>query len=240
MSRAMLRDSAMGKDPAEGMGKIGADRCQPWRRGAARGRGALVVALLLALPLLCAGCTRIGVATTAVATVGTAATSERGLGSTIDDDRIWLEVNQAWLAEDAEMFQAVSLQVHEGRALLSGRVAHPDTRVDAVRIAWEVGGVREVINEIEIDRPTDFGDFLQDSWIVGELRNKILFDREVRSINYSIDSVAGTIYLMGIGQSEKEVQRVIDHARDVPYVRRVVSYVQLKNDPARQSAGNSP
>src|SRR3546814_13450934 len=78
-----------------------------------------------------------------------------------------------------------------------------------------------------------------DSGIVGELRNKILFDREVRSINYSIDSVAGTIYLMGIGQSEKEVQRVIDHARDVPYVRRVVSYVQLKNDPARQSAGNS-
>src|SRR3546814_11159630 len=65
-----------------------------------------------------------------------------------------------------------------------------------------------------------------DSWIVGELRNKILFDREVRSINYSIDSVAGTIYLMGIGQSEKEVLRVIDHARDVPYVRRVVSYVQ--------------
>src|SRR3546814_1158541 len=77
-----------------------------------------------------------------------------------------------------------------------------------------------------------------DSGIVGELSNNILFDREVRSINYSIDSVAGTIYLMGIGQSEKEVQRVIDHARDVPYVRRVVSYVQLKNDPARQSAGN--
>ncbi len=238
MSRQTRRDSGVEKDPATGMGRPGETETRG--HGAARGRGAIVVALLLALPLLGAGCTRIGVATTAVATVGTAASSERGLGSTFDDDRIWLAINQAWLAQDTEMFQAVSLQVHEGRALLSGRVARADTRVEAVRIAWDVDGVREVINEIEVDKPTDFGDFLQESWIVGELHNKILFDREVRSINYSIDSVAGTIYLMGIGQSEAEVQRVIDHARDVPYVRRVVSYVQLKNDPARQSAGNAP
>lgn len=220
-------------------GEIGADRAQAGGRAATRRRGAVVVALL-ALPLLCAGCTRVGVVTTAAAAVGSAASSERGLGTTIDDDRIWLEINQAWLAQDADMFQSVSLQVHEGRVLLSGRVARPDMRVDAVRIAWEVEGVREVINEIEILQATDFGDFLQDHWIVSELRNKILFDAEVRSINYSIDSVAGTIYLMGIGQNQAEVQRVIDHARDIPYVRRVVSYVQLKHDPARQSASGNP
>jgi osmotically-inducible protein OsmY len=233
----------MGKDPAKGMsrpGEIEADRCQPWRRDATPGRAAIVAALLLAFPLLCTGCTRVGIATTAVATVGTAATSERGLGTTINDDRIWLEINQAWLAQDSGMFEAVSLQVHEGRVLLSGRVERPDVRVDAVRIAWEVEGVREVINEIEVARATDFGDFLQDNWIISELRNKILFDKQVRSINYSIDSVAGTIYLMGIGQSAAEVQRVIDHARDIPYVRRVVSYVQLKSDPARQAAAGSP
>jgi osmotically-inducible protein OsmY len=220
-------------------GEIGADRGQSRRRDAARRRAAIVVALLLALPLLCAGCTRVGIATTAVAAVGTAATSERGLGATIDDDRIWLEINQAWLAQDADMFQAVSLQVHEGRVLLSGRVEHPDVRVDAVRIAWEVEGVREVINEIEIAHATDFGDFLQDNWIISELRNKILFDNQVRSINYSIDSVAGTVYLMGLAQSQAEAQRVIDHARDIPYVRRVVSHVRLKDDPARQAAAGT-
>jgi len=65
-------------------------------------------------------------------------------------------------------------------------------------------------------------------------RNTLLIDSRVRSINYNVDCVAGTIYLMGVAQNQAELQRVIDHARDIPYVRGVVSFVRLKNDPARQ------
>jgi hypothetical protein len=39
------------------------------------------------------------------------------------------------------------------------------------------------------------------------------------------------VYLIGVGQDQTEVQRVIDHARDVPYVRAVETYVRLKSDP---------
>ena len=108
--------------------------------------------------------------------------------------------------------------------------------MDAVRIAWGVDGVREVINEIVVSREGDSESFLRDRWIVSQLRSKLLFDREIRSINYSIETVAGVVYLMGIAQSEAELQRAIDHARDIAYVRRVVSYVQLKDDPARQAS----
>lgn len=206
-----------------------------WRCGAGL-RLALAALALAALSPALAGCTRAGVAVGAAATVGTAATSERGLGTTISDDRIWLEINQKWLEHDSRMFRAVSLQVHEGRALLSGMVEQPEMRVDAVRIAWAVDGVREVINEIELSGAGDFGGFVQDRWIVSQLRNKLLFDKKVRSINYSIETVSGVVYLMGIAQTEAELQRVIDHARDIAYVHRVVSYVQLKDDPARQAA----
>lgn len=201
------------------------------RRLAVCGAAALVL-----LPLAVAGCTRVGLAVGAAATAGSAATSERGFATTVDDDRIWVAINGRLLDRDAKIFEAVKLQVHEGRVLLSGLVDDPELRVEAVRLAWEVDGVREVIDEIEVSGEGDFGGFLQDRWIVSELRNKILFDKKVRSINYSIESVAGTVYLMGIGQSQAEVQRVIDHARDIPYVRRVVSHVQLKDDPARTTA----
>lgn len=183
-----------------------------------------------------AGCSKTGLAVGAAATVGSAASSERGLGTTISDDRIWLEINQRWLAHDGQMFQAVSLQVHEGRVLLTGRLERPEMRLDAVRLAWEVDGVREVIDETEIAEPGDLGDAAQDHWIASRLRSKILFDREVRSINYSIETIGGVVYLMGIAQSAAELQRVIDHARDISYVRQVVSYVVLKDDPARQAA----
>ena len=55
----------------------------------------------------------------------------------------------------------------------------------------------------------------------------------MQSINYSVETVDGTVYLMGIAQNGSELQRVQDHARNLAYVRKVVSYVRLKDDPKR-------
>lgn len=208
----------------------------PCPRAGRRARQALSFVVAVQLVLALGACTPVGVAVGVGAAAGTAASSERGLATTISDDGIWLAINKAWLEHDPAMFQSVKLQVHEGRALLSGLVESPEMRVDAVRIAWQVEGVREVINEIEVSDAGDAGGFLQDRWIATQLRNKIMFDREIRSINYSIETVAGVVYLMGIAQDRAELQRVVDHARDIAYVREVVSYVRLEEDPARQAA----
>lgn len=127
------------------------------------------------------------------------------------------------------MFQKLMLQVHEGRALISGNVQKLEMRVAAIRIAWQVDGVKEVIDEVGVREPDDLGGNIQDVMIVQQLRARLLVDRAVRAINYSIESVKGTIYLMGIAQNAAELQRVIDHARDIAYVRRVVSYVRIKD-----------
>ena len=37
----------------------------------------------------------------------------------------------------------------------------------------------------------------------------------------------GVVYLMGVAQSPDELERVIEHARNIAYVERVVSYVRL-------------
>lgn len=163
------------------------------------------------------------------AVVAVKASEERGLVTSVDDDRIWTEINARWLDSDAVMFAKLRLQVQEGRALVSGIVQKPAMRVTAVRIAWQVDGVKEVIDEIKVAEADDAGDKIQDLWIVQELRGRLLVDRKVRAINYSIESVKGTIYLMGVAQSADELQRVIDHARDIAYVRRVVSYVRIKD-----------
>ena len=149
-------------------------------RAGSKTRGAGAALGLALTATLAAGCTPVGVAVGAAAAAGTAATSERGLGTTISDDRIWLEINKRWIEHDGQMFDAVKLQVHEGRVLLSGLVEGPEMRVDAVRIAWEVDGVREVINEVVVSDEGDFGSFVQDRWIVSQLRNNLLFDTQVR------------------------------------------------------------
>jgi osmotically-inducible protein OsmY len=176
------------------------------------------------------GCTPLGVATGVVATAGTMASEERGFETSVSDNALWLDINGRLLAEDSGLFDAVMLQIHEGRVLLSGEVATQDARVTAVRIAWEPDGVAEVINEIEVADGDRNG--WRDFWIAEKVDNKLLLDRDIRSINYSVEAVDGVVYLIGVAQNEDELQRVIDHARDVAYVRRVVSYVRIKTQAA--------
>jgi osmotically-inducible protein OsmY len=182
------------------------------------------------------GCSTWSMALGAGATAATAASEERGLGQAVDDSRIGLAVQAKFLASDAGMLAKVDVEVHEARVLLAGKVENRELRIEAIRLAWQVDGVAEVINEVQLAEPEDTGEYLNDLWVAQELRTKILFDSQIRSINYNIDCVTGTIYLMGVAQDQTELQRVIDHARDISYVRHVVSYVRLKNEPTRLAA----
>jgi osmotically-inducible protein OsmY len=109
-------------------------------------------------------------------------------------------------------------------------------RIEAVRVAWQVESVKEVINEVRVGEGRDFGDSSQDLWIAKKLESLLIIDAAIKSQNYSIEAVYGTIYLIGIAQDRAELQRVIDHARDVPYVKQVVSHVRLLTETAAAPA----
>lgn len=189
----------------------------------------IAVALGSAASLL-HGC---GVAVGAGAAAGTATMQERGLGGTIDDKLIQARLNTAYLEHDTKLFADISSEVQEGRVLLTGTVVKPEHRIEAVRMAWRVDGVREVINQIEIGDKAGFLDYARDAWISGRVAVKLTFDNRIKAINYSVETVNGHVFLMGVAQNEAELERAKAHARDVPYVRRVTSYVLLKGDPAR-------
>ncbi len=162
------------------------------------------------------------------AAVGGAATQERGVKGALDDQGISLDINERWFSDDLAAYSGVNLQVQEGRALLSGQVVDPQTRVKAVRLAWQANGVREVINEIEVRNRGSLTDTAQDSWITAKLLARLVGDEAVASRNYSIETVNGTVFLIGVAQNQEELQRVVAHARDVSYVKRVVDYVRVK------------
>ncbi len=117
--------------------------------------------------------------------------------------------------------------------LLKGAVERPGPRVKAVRLTWQADGVREVINEIQVTDEGGLVNYARDTWISTQLKSKILFDADILSINYNVETVNGTVYLIGIAQSDQELGKVTGHARTIPNVRRVVSHVVLKDDPRR-------
>lgn len=202
-----------------------------YHRYFARMKNKVQVLTVLAVSLfMLNGCTLPGMAVGAGATVGVAAAQEGGLRKAATDTSIRLNINDLWFKHDVEMFRKVNLIVKEGRVLLTGIVQDPDHRVEAVRLAWLADGVTQVINEIQVRENYSWAQIGQDNWLGTRLRTSLTFDKHIQSINYSVSVVDGVVYLIGIGQDQTEVDLVIQHARNIPNVRQVVSYVRLRGD----------
>lgn len=188
--------------------------------------------VLCSVVLGLSACEPVSLAAGAGATAGVAAAQEGGFKVAASDAAIRFQIHDLWFKKNVDMYLHLDMTVKEGRVLITGNVPSPDMRVDAVRLAWQADGVRQVINEIRVDDSAGFKGFVTDSWVTGSLGAKLLLDKEVQSINYTIDTYSGTVYVMGIGQDQAEIDRVVDHARNTKYVKNVVNYVRLRGESA--------
>lgn len=179
--------------------------------------------------LLLSGCT--GLAMGAGATIGVAAAQEGGLKGAANDAAIRIQIADAWFKHDVEMYRRLGMTVKEGRVLVTGTLPLPDDRVEAIRLVWQVNGVEQVINEIRVDeKGATVASYANDTWITGQIKTLMVFDQQVQSVNYTVETVASTVYLMGIAQDQQELDRVINHARNTRGVKNVVSYVRLRSE----------
>lgn len=206
------------------------------KRGSDSMRRARGLAALAGLGLLTlAGCSAPEIVMGGAATVGVMAADERSVGTVIDDTTIKADISRRYFDYHVDnLFRPVSIEVNEGRVLLTGTVKTTELAIEAVRLAWQAEGVREVINEIKVGEGGGIGDYARDTWIATQLRSDLLFDKEIYSLNYNIEVEDGTVYLIGLAQDQEELDRVIEYARNVPRVRKVISYVRLKDDPRRK------
>lgn len=165
--------------------------------------------------------------------------SERGVGAAIDDQWIRAKINKAWLDYDASMYDGLRLSVQEGRVLVMGRVAKEEQRAAAARLAWQVEGVKDVANEVQVGEPIGIGTALKDNWIVTQIRSSLTFEPEVSSRNISLECVDGVVYVTGVAQDAQEQKDIISIARGIDGVKRVVSYMRVKDASGKPVAASS-
>jgi osmotically-inducible protein OsmY len=162
------------------------------------------------------------------------AAQERSVGNAVDDTGILLSIKTLYAKHDAkDLLANVEVKSVEGRVLLTGNVDKVDSQIEAVRLAWQVSGVKEVINEIQINDQSGIWNYTKDVWISSQVRTRLLFGKKIKSINYSVITVNQVVYLMGVAQDQDELDRATNVASTTSYVQRVVSYVRLKDDQKR-------
>lgn len=179
--------------------------------------------------------------TVAVIGAGTEVTrtvlQERSTMDALKDTEIQLSLNNNLISHSTALFADVSTDVTEGRVVLTGSVPTRADKVTATDLAWKTAGVLAVTDELVVAEDSGAVAYAEDAWISNRLRLMLLADADIRSVNYNVETVDKVVHVTGLARSGDELGRVLEHARSVSGVSRVVSHVLTLDDPRRNVAG---
>jgi osmotically-inducible protein OsmY len=175
----------------------------------------------------------------AIAT-GVIVAQEKTAGQTKNDLLIFTKINQKLAKiEKNNEFKNVEVKVYEGRVILLGKVPNKKTGKKVVDTAWNTKGVKEVANETIVyinKHPSKVkyaSSITKDAIINSRVKTKLAMKKEIKAINYDVETIDGTVYLMGVAQNKRELEKSTKIASRVRGVKKVVSHVVLKNDNRR-------
>ena len=174
------------------------------------------------------GCSPAGILASSGATTMVVAEGDKSLGTAVDDATIKFNISRKLLISENNLFVNIDTSVVEGMVLLTGIVKNQESRIEAVKIVWEVEAVKEVINEIEIGDKTSIKEYANDVWITTQSKALAVKDIGLRSISYNIETIRGKGFLAGITSRPKQLETLVNIAKNVKGVGEIVSYVVIK------------
>ena len=156
------------------------------------------------------------------------AEGDKSLGTVVDDATIKLNISRKLLISDNNLFVNIDTSVVAGMVLLTGIVANQESRIEAIKVAWEVNGVKEVINEIEVGDKASIKEYANDVWITTQIKALAAKDIGLRSISYNVETIKGKVFLAGITSRPEQLEALVIISKSVKGVKEVVNYVVIK------------
>ena len=188
----------------------------------------LSVVSILFLSLLNIGCSPANVLATGGSTAMVIAEGDRTFGTVVDDATIKVNIAAKFLNAGSNMFVEINTTVLEGRVLLTGLVRDQETRIEAVRLVWEINGVNEVINELEIGNRDTLKDYATDLWINTQARAVSAKIVVLRVVGYNFETINGKVYVAGITNKPEQLESLIQSLKTIKGVKEIVNYVIVK------------
>ena len=184
--------------------------------------------ILIVLVLLngCVGASSKGIFGTGV----TVALDPRTVGTQIDDGIMDKNLDAKLLIMNKNYLLSISTQVLDGRIFITGKVDDPEEKLKITKLAWETEGARSVKNDLKIKEKFNFKQSAKDILITSQLRSALIFNKEIKSANYSIDTYKKKIYIYGIALTSDEKELVISEAKEILDVEDVIASILLLED----------
>ena len=187
-----------------------------------------LIHLFLILFIL-SGC--VGASSTGVFGTGVSiALDPRSLGTQIDDSIMDKNLETRLLLLNKNYFLSVKTKVLDGRIFITGKINNPEEKLKITKLAWETEGVRSVKNDLKVKEKFNFKQSAKDLLITSQLRTALIFNKQIKSANYNIDTYKKKIYIYGIANSEDEKKEVINEAKQILDVGDVIASILLVKD----------
>ena len=157
----------------------------------------------------------------------------RTIGMQIDDTIMQKNFNARLALADKKYFISVQPEVLDGRIFLSGKVDEPEEKIKITKMAWETKGARSVKNAITIKGQSNFKSTAKDILITSQLRTALIFNKNTKARNYTLETVNKNIYIFGIAMNEEEKREVINEANKIYDVEKVIPSIYLATELSR-------
>jgi len=157
----------------------------------------------------------------------------RTVGMQIDDTIMQKNLVARLTLTEKKYFLFIQIEVLDGRIFLTGKVNEPEEKIKITKLAWETKGVRSVKNAIEINGQSNFKSTAKDILITSQLRTALIFDKLIKSGNYTLETINKKIYIFGIAMNEEEKKEVIAEAKNIYDVNEVIPTIYLVSELSR-------
>ena len=185
--------------------------------------------LFLLLPIFLFSCTGVG-SKGFFGTGVSVAFDPRSVGTQIDDSIMEKNLTARILLRDKKYLLNIKSKVLDGRIFLTGKVENPEDKLQLTKLAWETAGVRSVRNDIKIKEKFNFKQSAKDLLITSQLRSALIFNKNIKAVNYNIDTYKKKIFIYGIAITSEERKEVINEAKQILDVEDVVASILLVED----------
>ena len=154
----------------------------------------------------------------------------RSVGTQVDDSIMQKNLSARILLLDKKYLLSVNSKVLDGRIFLTGKVDNPEEKLKLTKMAWEISGTRSVRNDIKIKEEFNFKQSAKDLLITSQLRSALIFNKKIKATNYQIDTYKKKIYIYGIALNDEEKSIVLEEAREISDVEKIVASILLVED----------
>ncbi len=122
----------------------------------------------------------------------------------------------------------IRVTVYNGVVLLVGQVPSEQIRATAHQVAQSVAGIKNVINELTVQRPINASTIATDSVVSTRVRADLARVRDFKSTHLTIVVENSSVYLLGL-MTDEEQHIAVTVTSNVSGVKRVVKIMEKWN-----------